>query len=385
MWLSLNKSLKNSYPMPIAVIASLIVFEILLVIVHLAVYATLVAAFGIGGLWLKILFVALALTFVSASALSHFYKSALVDRYYQFSAYWFGLVHFLFGGAVIFYFTLDIFYAHDGYVSPALVGGICFGAMFLIHLYGTVQSQRPKVTRVAIPFAHISGFFADFWKGKKIVFVSDFQLGNIYREKFVARVAAKIHTLNPYAVLIGGDLYDGVVCDEEKLIEPLRALHPPGRVYFITGNHEYYLPDVPHALAAIRDAGITVLDDQKIDFGGGIDLIGVNYSSAHKKKDFKKTLERIGIDRTRPSILVKHEPSDLDVAADAGVSLTLSGHTHHGQIFPLMFFTWQIYKGFDYGLKRLGGMQVFTSSGAGTWGPPLRLGTKSEIVEIEFE
>lgn len=370
--------------MPIVVIAPFIIFEVLLVIVHLAVYATLVVAFGTGTLWLKILFIVLALTFVSAAALAHFYKGALVDRYYQFSAYWFGLVHFLFGGAVVFYFTLDLFYAHDVYVSPALVGGICFGVMFLIHLYGTIQSQRPKVTRVVISFAHLSGFRANFWKGKKIVFVSDFQLGNIYRKKFTARVAAKINALDPYAVLIGGDLYDGVVCDEEKLIAPLRALHPPGGMYFITGNHEYYLPDVPHTMAAIRATGITVLDDRKIDLGGGIELIGVDYRSAHKRDDFKNALARIGVDRARSSILLKHEPTDLDVAADAGISLDLSGHTHHGQIFPLMFFTWQIYKGFDYGLKRLGAMQIFTSSGAGTWGPPLRLGTKSEIVLIEL-
>jgi len=330
------------------------------------------------------LFIILALTFVSASALSHFYKGAMVDWYYRFSAYWFGLVHFLFGGAVIFYFTLGIFYAHNVYISPALVGGICFGVFFLIHLYGTVQSQRPKVTSVNIPFSHLSGFRADFWKGKKIVFVSDFQLGNIYQQGFVAHVVKRIAALDPYAVLIGGDLYDGVVCDEKKLIEPLRALHPAGGTYFITGNHEYYMPDVPRAIAAIRAAGITVLDDKKVELGGGIDLIGVDYQSSHKREDFKKTIARIGVDRTRPSILLKHEPIDLDVAEAAGVSLDLSGHTHHGQIFPLMFFTWQIYKGFDYGLKRLGGMQVFTSSGVGTWGSPLRLGTKSEIVEIEF-
>ena len=369
--------------MPIVLILSLITFEVLLVIVHLAVYATLAAAFGIGGLWLKILFVALALTFVSASALSHFYKGEVLDRYYQFSAYWFGLVHFLFGGAVIFYFTLNLLYGRGIYASPAFVGSICFGVMFLIHLYGTVQSQRPKVTSVKIPFSSLPGFRADFWKGKKIVFVSDLQLGNIYRQKFTARVVRTIAALDPHAVFIGGDLYDGVVCDEVELIEPLRALHPAGGTYFITGNHEYYLPNVPLALAAIRAAGVTILDDKKVDLGG-IDIIGVDYHSSHKREDYKKTLERIGVDRARPSILLKHEPIDLDVAADAGISLNLSGHTHHGQIFPLMLFTWQIYKGFDYGLKRLGAMQVFTSSGVGTWGPPLRLGTKSEIVEIEF-
>jgi predicted MPP superfamily phosphohydrolase len=306
-----------------------------------------------------------------------------VDWYYRFSSYWFGLVHFLFGGAVIFYFTLSIFYEQGVYVSPALVGGICFGITFLLHLYGTINSQRPQVKKVKIPFSQLPGFRADFWKEKKVVFVSDFQLGNVYRQNFTARVVKKINALEPYGVFIGGDLYDGVVGNDEGLIAPLHNLHPAGGTYFITGNHEYYLRDVPRAIAAIRAAGITVLDDKKVDLGG-IDLIGVDYRSSHKREDFQKTLAKIGVDRTRPSILLKHEPIDLDVAEAAGVSLDLSGHTHHGQIFPLMFFTWQIYKGFDYGLKKLGNLQVFTSSGAGTWGPPLRLGTNSEIVEIEF-
>lgn len=369
--------------MPLVLIPTLIVFEALLIVVHLAVYATLAAAFGIGSSWLTAIFILLALTFVSASVLSHFYKGPIIDRYYIFAAYWFGLVHFLFGGAVIFYFTLTIFYARGIYVSPALVGGIAFGACFLIHLYGTWNSQRPRITAIKIPFSAIPGFRADFWKGKKLIFVSDLQLGNIYREAFTARVVKKIKAVHPYAVFIGGDLYDGVLCDEEKLIAPLRDLHPVGGIYFITGNHEYYLPDVPRALTAIRAAGVTVLDDKKTDLGG-IDIIGVDYRSTHKKEDFKKVLNAIGIDHTKPSILLKHEPSDLGVAEAAGISLQLSGHTHSGQIFPLMIFTRQIYKGFDYGLKRLGAMQVFTSSGAGTWGPPLRLGTKSEIVEIEL-
>ncbi len=372
--------------MPIAIIASLVVFQALLIIVHLAVYATLAAAFGIGGveiLWLKIVFIVLAFTFVSASVVSHFYKGRIVDAYYAFSAYWFGLVHFLFGAAVAFYFVLNIAYGRGIYVPPALVGGVCFGAIFLIHLYGTWKSQHPEVTSIKIPFSSLPGFRADFWKGKKLVFVSDFQLGNVYRQGFLARVVKKINALDPYAVFIGGDLYDGVACDVENLIQPLHALHPAAGTYFITGNHEYYLRDILPAIAAVRGAGIMVLDDKKIDLGG-IDIIGVDYRSAHKRDDFKNVLARIGVDRARPSILLKHEPTDLDIAEAAGVSLDLSGHTHHGQIFPLMFFTWQIYKGFDYGLKHFGAMRVFTSSGAGTWGPPLRLGTKSEIVEIEF-
>ena len=261
----------------------------------MAVYATLVAAFGItAGLWLKVIFIILALTFVSATLLAHFYSNRAIDWYYRFSAYWFGLVHFLFGGAVIFYFTLAILYGRDIYISTALVGGICFGVLFLIHLYGTIQSQRPEVVNIKVSFLSLAGFRADFWKGKKIVFVSDFQLGNIYNQRFAARVVKKINALDPYAVLIGGDLYDGVVCDEEKVIEPLRDLHPKGGTYFITGNHEYYLRDVPRASATIRALGITVLDNKKVDIGG-IDVIGVDYKAVHKKEDFKKILEQIGV------------------------------------------------------------------------------------------
>jgi hypothetical protein len=151
----------------------------------------------------------------------------------------------------------------------------------------------------------------------------------------------------------------------------------------VTGNHEYYSRDFARVMVAVRGAGIAVLDDRKVDIGG-IDFIGVDYHSTHKKADFQKVLEGIGIDRAKPTILLKHEPSDLDVAEAAGVSLDLSGHTHHGQIFPLMFLTGRMYKGLDYGLKHLGAMQIYTSSGAGTWGPPLRLGTKAEIVLIKF-
>jgi predicted MPP superfamily phosphohydrolase len=369
--------------MPIGIILSLIAFEILLIFVHLAVYATLAAAFGIGGLLLKILFIVLALTFVGSSALSHFYKGKAIDLFYTFSAYWFGLVHFLFVGAVIFYFTVNQFYGRGIYISPALVGGISFGTLFLVHLYGTWNSGHPRITKVKVPFSGIPGFDVKFWKGKKVVFVSDFQLGNIYRENFTSRVVKKIAPLGAYAVFIGGDLYDGVVCDEKKLIAPLGELHPEGGIYFITGNHEHYLSDLPHALDEVRSLGIKVLNDEKAELGG-IQIVGVDYLTAHKKENFKKILENIGIDRAKPSILLKHEPNYLDVAEEAGISLDLSGHTHHGQIFPLSFFTWQMYEGFDYGHKRKGGMQVFTSCGVGTWGPPLRLGTKSEILLIEF-
>jgi len=92
-----------------------------------------------------------------------------------------------------------------------------------------------------------------------------------------------------------------------------------------------------------------------------------------------------GVDRERASILLTHAPDHPQVAEAAGVSLQLSGHTHVGQFIPWSWMARRIYRQFVYGLSRIGKMQVFTSSGAGTWGPPLRLGSNPEIVVLQFE
>jgi hypothetical protein len=96
-------------------------------------------------------------------------------------------------------------------------------------------------------------------------------------------------------------------------------------------------------------------------------------------------LAKIGIDVNRPSVLLKHIPDHLSAVEKAGVSLQLSGHTHLAQVWPLMYITRKVFKGYDYGLKKIGKMQIYTSCGVGTWGPPLRVFTKSEIVKIIFE
>jgi hypothetical protein len=96
-------------------------------------------------------------------------------------------------------------------------------------------------------------------------------------------------------------------------------------------------------------------------------------------------LQRLGLDRDRASILLVHAPDYPEVAEAAGVSLQLSGHTHLGQFIPWSWFARRMYRQFVYGLSRIGKMQVFTSSGAGTWGPPLRLGSNPEIVMLQFE
>jgi predicted MPP superfamily phosphohydrolase len=346
---------------------------------HLAVYGTFAMAFGITNIVFGCFFVVLTPTFLTASFLTYWFKGKVIDWYYIASAYWFGLINFLFIGAAIFYFTLNIAYSHTIYIAPALVGTIAFGVVFLIHLYGTWLSGWAEITRISVP---LPGLPAP-WKNKKMVFVSDVHLGNIRQQGFAKKVVRRIMAEKSDLVVIGGDLYDGVACDVPGLIQPLRDLKAPLGVYYVTGNHEYIYRNVAELIAAIKALGIRILDNEVVEIAG-LTFLGVDNHTTMKRDDFQRVLDATRGARKNPTVLIMHEPNHLDATRDAGIAAAFYGHTHRGQIFPLTYITRKMYKGFDYGLKQLGKLQIYTSSGVGTWGPPLRLGTKSEIVVVQF-
>jgi uncharacterized protein len=127
-----------------------------------------------------------------------------------------------------------------------------------------------------------------------------------------------------------------------------------------------------------------VLANEKVE-ADGLQIIGVPYNNATQDGHLASVLHKIGVDRGRASILLVHAPDRPHIAEAAGVSLQLSGHTHLGQFIPWSWMAQRMYRKFVYGLSWIGKMQVFTSSGAGTWGPPLRLGSNPEIVMLEFQ
>jgi predicted phosphodiesterase len=187
----------------------------------------------------------------------------------------------------------------------------------------------------------------------------------------------------PDAIFIAGDLYDGTAIDAGRAAEPLNKLTAPHGVYFVAGNHEQFGDDSKY-LRAIAAAGVRVLSNEKVEVDG-LQIIGVPYRNATQDGQLASALHGIGLDRDRASILLTHAPDHPEIAEAAGVSLQLSGHTHVGQFIPWSWMARRVYRQFVYGLSRIGKMQVFTSSGAGTWGPPLRLGSNPEIVVLEFE
>jgi hypothetical protein len=116
----------------------------------------------------------------------------------------------------------------------------------------------------------------------------------------------------------------------------------------------------------------------------GLQVVGVSYADSSYPAHLRAFLESLHLDGGPASVLLNHVPHRLPIVEQTGVSLQLSGHTHGGQIFPFTLFARWAYGEFTYGLQRFGRLQVLTSSGAGTWGPPMRVGTHAEVVLMTF-
>jgi len=188
--------------------------------------------------------------------------------------------------------------------------------------------------------------------------------------------------LHPDIIFIGGDLYDGVAGDLDKLAEPFGKLSAPEGVYFITGNHEEFTASTKFA-DAVKRAGIKELDNEMVNLDG-LQIIGLNYRDNTNAQNYKNIMQGLGINRDQPSILLKHSPFDPQIAQAAGVDLQLSGHTHCGQIWPVGLISNLVFQGYACGLKQFDNLTIYISSGTGTWGPPMRVGTIPEIIQIQF-
>jgi hypothetical protein len=127
-----------------------------------------------------------------------------------------------------------------------------------------------------------------------------------------------------------------------------------------------------------------VLANEKV-IVDGLTIVGVPYRDSTYPIRLRATLEALRLSPGQASILLNHVPNRLPIVEEAGISLQISGHTHGGQLFPFTWFTRRVFGKFTYGLQRFGALQVYTSSGAGTWGPPMRVGTHPEIVLLQFE
>jgi len=364
-------------------IGFIVVVQSILLLAHYFLYETWTfqqsAVTAADRLWLPITLGVLSISFVTASILAFSYTSASVRALYKASAVWMGLLSFLFLAAVMAWLILGVATVAKIAFNFHLLVQVLFAIAIAIGFYGVFNASSTRITRARVRLENLP----DVWRGRTAALLTDVHLGHVRNRNFLTRLVAKITKEQPDLIFIAGDLFDGTAIDAAKATEPLSQLTAPHGVYFVAGNHEQFGDDSKY-LNAIAATGVRVLKNERVNVDG-LQIVGVPYRSATSNGDLAAALRDLPLDRNRASILLTHAPDHPAVAEAKGFSLQLSGHTHLGQFIPWSWMARRIYRQFVYGLSRIGKMQVFTSSGAGTWGPPLRLGSNPEIVMLEFE
>jgi predicted MPP superfamily phosphohydrolase len=359
------------------------IIQSILFLAHWFLYKTWMAFWptppSTGISYLKVLLAVLSVSFVVASLLAWRSSHGVVRVLYRISAVWLGFLSFGFLAACSCWMVYGGAHILGLYPNRRILVAVFFGLALLASFYGVVNAARTRVRWVAVKLPNLP----ESWRGRVAALVSDTHLGHVRGARFLQRIVTTLTGLQPDIVFIAGDMYDGTVAKVHELAAPLAKLAVPWGAYFVAGNHEEF-SDSDQYFDAVKHSGVRVLDSEKVTVDG-LQIVGVHYRDSTNDDRFRAALRGAAVDRSRASILLTHAPDRVSIAEEEGFSLQLSGHTHGGQFFPFTWITSRLYGKFVYGLQRLGNLLVYTSYGAGTWGPPLRVGTKPEIVLLQFE
>ncbi len=224
--------------------------------------------------------------------------------------------------------------------------------------------------------------------GYKIVQISDLHIGLTVREDYVSKVVKLVEQSHADAVVLTGDMSDGLPADLGELMKPICSLRQHDGIYFVTGNHEYY-SSAQEWVEYFSENGVNVLQNSSsviVRGDASLEIGGVNDHHAHQvvKEDRSSVADAFRGDKFTTRILLAHQPLTIDKAVQYQVDLQLSGHTHGGQIFPFNFLV-KLQQPFVYGLDRREDTQIYTSSGTGFWGPPMRLGAPAEVALLTLQ
>lgn len=298
-----------------------------------------------------------------------------------------GLVNFLIMSLILTDLILFIFKLNfiEMYHAP-----IVLTLTFLSLVLGLIRAHfGPAVKEVALKFENLPRELV----GLKIVQITDLHVGPTLKRNYVEKVVQKTLELNPDLIVLTGDIVDGKIPHLKDDVEPLRKLASTGKAYFIMGNHDYY-SGADQWITYFQKMGMKVLlnTHDLISFQGTqLLLAGVTDPAApmarHPRPNARDAMANHYQGKKGEAlfkILLAHNPKLAALGSEAGFDLMLSGHTHAGQFFPWTLIVRNVHKPHYWGLSKEGNMQVYVSAGTGTWGPPIRLGTRTELTLIKI-
>ncbi len=248
----------------------------------------------------------------------------------------------------------------------------------LVGMGASIALGPPDLLRMPVRLRRLDMAFNGF----RIAVVSDIHLGSLSGRAHTERIVRMINETEPDLVAIVGDLVDGTVEQLGSAAQPLQDLVSREGTFFVTGNHEYYVEDPPSWFGELERLGVHSLRNENTVIrrgAAGFDLAGVNDIAGAERSeppDFDRALN--GVDNSRPTILLAHQPVMVDEAAARGVDLQLSGHTHGGQAWPFHYLVRAVQPSLA-GFTTVGDTQLYVTRGAGFWGPPVRIGARPDI------
>lgn len=285
-----------------------------------------------------------------------------------------------------------------GYRCTFVVTGfLCTTLIIGLSVYGILHVTHIKTTPYEVKVEKT----VDGMDSLKVVLLADTHFGYSIGTAQAKRIVKTINAQNPDVVCIAGDIFDNeydAISDPDELKEILSGIQSRYGVYACWGNHDLNEPILagftfdgkeaeyndPRMEEFLTDAGIHLLNDESVLIDDKFYIVGRrDYSRCHKVEGSRKTPAQLTetLDQSKPIIFIDHQPKELAETADAGVDLDLCGHTHDGQIFPGNLFIHLFWEN-SCGYLQKGSMHNIVTSGAGIWGPNMRVGTNSEICPI---
>jgi hypothetical protein len=345
-----------------------IVFVVLSLLINYFCLSNIFVSLGFKrGPLFYVLLLLLSFSYPLTIMLERYKPLSVTKAFYRIASIWIGVAFFSIFIFLIYGFV-SVFFRFNRQIGSAVVLSFIVIMSFIALLNG----RRLNVKFVDI---EIKGLKKEW----RIVHLSDLHIGAIHQKKYLERVVEETNSLNPDVVVLTGDLVDGSTQINSDILSPINEIKSP--IYFVVGNHEIY-EGLDKLMPLLKKTKMKILRDKKSKFRE-ITFIGTDYSDF--KRRVSERLNTMQIDKDKINILLYHSPVfKLHELEKRGIRLQLAGHTHNGQIFPLNLFVKLLYP-YSTGVHKSEDSNIIVSSGTGTWGPPMRLGSRNEIILINLK
>lgn len=278
----------------------------------------------------------------------------------------------------ILYMVLGLLVADLTHLAAPKFNGYpwALGLTICLMIYGYYNYRHPQIVELDIKLDK------PMEQPLRIVAISDVHLGHGTDKSALQRYVKMINSQKPDMILIGGDLIDNstLPLHNQQMHEELNQLEAPLGIYMVAGNHEF-ISGIKSAEEFLHKTQIHLLRDSVVAHPSGVQIIGRDDRSNHRRESLESLISKC--DNERPIIVLDHQPYELQKSDSLGVDLQFSGHTHHGQVFPLSLVTDYMYEQ-SHGYRKWSHSHIYVSSGLSLWGPPFRIGTNSDMAVIRL-